>query len=85
MHTISVICGGLVLLAAAVLIGQFTSLGRARALLGFIPVWLIAAGYNMWVGVTTAGYSVAYEFPIFLVIFLVPAVSALILYWRFAR
>jgi hypothetical protein len=25
----------------------------------FIPVWLIAAGVNMWVGVAKAGYSVA--------------------------
>ena len=25
----------------------------------FLPLWLVAAGVNMWVGVSQAGYSVA--------------------------
>src|SRR3989475_1940476 len=35
----------------------------------FIALWLVAAGINMWVGVSKAGYSVAEEAPIFLVVF----------------
>ena len=36
----------------------------------------------MWVGVTRAGYSVAEEAPIFLVVFVVPAAVALFILWR---
>jgi hypothetical protein len=37
----------------------------------------------MWVGVTKPGYSVAEELPIFLLIFGVPALVAVVLKWRF--
>ena len=47
----------------------------------FIPVWLIVALLNMWIGVSRAGYSVREEFPILLVIFAIPAVVAAFL-WR---
>ena len=72
-HTVKVIAGGFVLLALCVLIG------RADGAKVFIPLWLVAAGINMWVGVARAGYSVAEEAPIFLVVFAVPAVVALLL------
>ena len=39
----------------------------------------------MWVGVSKAGYSVAEEAPIFLVVFAVPAVVALVVLWRVSR
>jgi hypothetical protein len=48
----------------------------------FLAVWLAAAGYNMWVGVTQAGYSVQDEFPIFLAIFLIPVAAALFVKWK---
>jgi hypothetical protein len=72
-HTVKVIAGGFVLLALCVLIG------RADGAKVFIPLWLVGAGINMWVGVARAGYSVAEEAPIFLVVFAVPAVVALLL------
>jgi len=50
----------------------------------FIPVWLVAALVNMWLGVSRAGYSVAEELPIFLVIFAVPAAIAAFVWWRFS-
>jgi hypothetical protein len=53
------------------------------ATVAFIAVWLGVAAWNMWKGVTQAGYSVAEELPIFFVIFLVPVVVALIVKWRF--
>jgi hypothetical protein len=37
----------------------------------------------MWVGVARAGYSVAEELPIFLLIFGVPAAAAILIKWRF--
>ena len=36
----------------------------------------------MWIGVTRAGYSVAEEAPIFLLVFAVPAAMALLVLWR---
>jgi hypothetical protein len=80
MHTVKVIAGGLVLLAVCLLVGR--SLGGATPTVGlvtaakvFVPLWLVAAGINMWLGVSKAGYSVADEAPIFLVVFAVPAAS----------
>jgi hypothetical protein len=41
----------------------------------FIPQWFVASGLNMWLGVAKAGYTVAEEAPIFLLVFAVPARS----------
>ena len=51
----------------------------AQAARYFILLWFVAAALNMYVGVTRAGYSVAQEFPIFLVVFAVPAAIAWLL------
>ena len=50
----------------------------------FIPIWLAIALINMWLGVSRAGYSVAEELPIMLVIFAIPAAAAALLWWRFS-
>jgi hypothetical protein len=81
MHTILVIAGGLVLLAACIFVGHLSG-SMERGALMFIPVWLIAAAVNMWLGVNRAGYSYAAEFPIFLLVFAVPAAIALLLRWK---
>lgn len=85
MHTITVIGGGLALLGLFSLLGVATQLGFGRAMLLFMPVWLVGAALNMWVGVTRAGYTVAQEFPIFLVVFAVPVIVALALRRWLAR
>ncbi|PYO41675.1 MAG: hypothetical protein DMD33_13295 [Gemmatimonadetes bacterium] len=89
-HTIKVIAGGLVLLGLCLLIarwigGPTPATALATAAKVFIPIWLVAAGINMWVGVSKAGYSVAEEAPVFLVVFAVPAVVALVVLWRVSR
>ncbi len=89
MHTVMVIGGGLVLLAFFVLIGRQlgggTAAAAATAAAWFMPVWLVAAAINLWIGVSRAGYSVAEELPIGLVVFGVPAVIAAAIWWRFSR
>ena len=85
-HTVKVIAGGLALLALLVLVGRLAhtgapGAGMAAAARWFIPIWLVAAGINMYVGVARAGYSVAEEAPIFLVVFAVPAAVAVLLVW----
>lgn len=83
MHTLQVMAGAAVLLALCIfgarLLGQSTSTGVYI----FIPLWLLAALYNMWNGVKTAGYSWGEEAPIFLVVFAVPALIALAIRWKF--
>jgi hypothetical protein len=90
MHTVKVIAGGFVLLALCLLIGRLVggpapAAGAAGAAKLFIPLWLVAAAINMWIGVSKAGYPVAEEAPIFLVVFAVPAAVALLLVWKFLR
>jgi len=58
--------------------------GMALAAKVFIPVWLLVAALNMWVGVAHAGYSVKDELPILLLNFAVPAVIAALAAWRLA-
>lgn len=81
MHTIMVMGGGFALLVLCLLIGRLTG-NMGKAALVFLPLWLIGAAINMWIGVNRAGYSYADEFPIFLLVFAVPAVVALLLWWR---
>jgi hypothetical protein len=87
MHTILVISGGFVLLAIAVVLGRWIGGpgSVATAALYFLPVWLVCALINMWLGVSSAGYTVAQEVPIAAVVFVVPAAVAVFLWWRFAR
>jgi riboflavin transporter FmnP len=90
MHTIKVIAGGLVLLGICLLMGRWvggptTAVGLVNAVKVFVPLWLVAAGINMWMGVSKAGYSVAEEVPFFLVVFAVPTVVALLVVWRVTR
>jgi hypothetical protein len=80
MHTIKVLAVGFVMLGAFVLLGRALGNG-SKAALYFLPVWLAAAAINMWLGVAKAGYSVRDEAPIFLLIFAVPSVVALLLWW----
>ena len=89
MHTVYVIAAGLLLLGLFALsargLSDPTGMRRRRLLLGFIPAWFACAAYNMWVGVSQAGYSIGDELPIFLVVFAVPAMLALWLWRRQAR
>jgi hypothetical protein len=86
MRTIIIILGGLVLLGLAAFSARW--LGGAgpmvTAVKVFIPVWLLVAAVNMWIGVAQAGYSVTEELPIFLLIFAIPAAVAGFVWWKFS-
>lgn len=81
MHTLMIIGVGFALLAAFAILGYLSGLRRAAWAMWFVPVWLVGALINMWVGVSQAGYTVAQEAPIALVVFGVPAALA----WLIAR
>jgi len=87
MRSVVIIVVGLVVLAL-VAAGAWRFGNGAASLVTavkvFLAVWLAAALLNMWMGVARAGYSVAEELPIFLVIYLVPAAVAGFLWWKHA-
>ena len=84
MHTLIVIGVGFVVLAVCLIVGR--ALGGPAALptaaLVFLPLWFLGAAINMGLGVKRAGYTIAEEAPVFLVVFAVPALLALFLRWR---
>ncbi|PYN51163.1 MAG: hypothetical protein DMD94_25790 [Candidatus Rokuibacteriota bacterium] len=85
MHTVIVLGGGFALLLTCVLLGHAFGGGTPGLAMGaklFIPLWLIGAAINMWIGVRQAGYSATEEFPIFLGIFSVPALVAGLVWWK---
>jgi hypothetical protein len=46
-------------------------------------VWLVVTGANSWIGVSKAGFSVAEELPILLLLSVVPAAAAVLVRCRF--
>lgn len=82
MHTLLVMVGAALLLALCILGARFLGQSIATGASIFIPLWLLAALYNMWNGVKTAGYSWGEEAPVFLFVFAVPALIALAIRWK---
>jgi hypothetical protein len=86
MRTIIIIAGGFVLLGLSVLAARWIGAGTSSMVTAakvFIPIWLVVALVNLWMG-TRAGYSVTEELPILLLIFAAPAAVAALLWWKFS-
>ena len=56
-----------------------------KAIVAFVLLWFLAAVMNMWIGVSQTGYSFQEELPIFLVIFLLPSLVAIVVNWQLLR
>ena len=84
MHTFIVMAIGFGVLGLCALVGRLFggASGPATAVLVFLPLWLVGAGINMYIGVKRAGYSVAAETPIFLIVFTIPAAAALYAWFK---
>lgn len=88
MHMAMVIGGGIALLGIFCLFGKLWGADTPSIALAakvFIPVWLVIAVVNMWIGVTRAGYTVMQELPILFIVFAVPAAIAVIVAWQLTR
>ena len=86
MRTAIVIAAGFVLWGICLGLAKVASartLSMTAATSIFVVIWLGAAALNMWIGVAKAGYSFREELPIFLIIFLLPAVPAVFVNWKF--
>jgi len=85
MHTLRIILGGFLLLGLCLLLCRW--IGGAAAVVGvaikcFLVLWLSATLINMWVGVSKAGYSIKDEAPVALLVFAVPAITSILIWWR---
>lgn len=89
MHTLKIVGAGLALLALLLIVGWAVGASRASgvstAVKVFVPLWFVGAAINMWFGVTRAGYSVADEAPVFVLVFAIPVVIALLARWLLLR
>jgi hypothetical protein len=87
MRTSLFLLAGFLLLAASLVLARLFSSNypsaTSVATTTFVVLWLALTGFNMWVGVTKAGYSAAEEFPVLLLLFGVPAIVAVVLKWKF--
>lgn len=87
MHTLKLIAAGFALLGALHFLARRLKLGGGDptgfAVKLFLPLWLVAALVNLWVGVNRAGYSLLQEMPFFSLVFGLPAAFALLLFIRF--
>jgi hypothetical protein len=82
MRTLLFIVGGIILWA--VIMGltklfhnQASSSWRPLAI--FAAVWLLVTSWNVWVGITQAGYTLLEELPIFLLTYLIPIAVAIVI------
>ena len=87
MRTVLLLTAGVSLMASLLIVAKlFTehlpSAPNWAVAFGLV-LWLALTGINMWIGVTKAGYSVAEELPIHLILYLVPAAVAVLVRWRF--
>lgn len=87
MRTALFLTSGLLLVASLLILAKlfsehFPSAPTWALALG-LSLWLAATVANMWIGVAKAGYSVAEELPILLLLFAVPAAAAVFARWRF--
>ena len=87
MRTLLFLVVGFLLLAVCALLGRLFSAhypnATYTATVAFILIWLGVSAANLWVGVSKGGYTFADELPIFLVIFAVPTIVAIVLKWKF--
>jgi hypothetical protein len=82
---IVIVCGFLLLgacVVAAKLVPGSTGSSLKTATIVFVVIWFFVAAANLWVGVSKAGYAYTEELRIFLLIFLLPAVVAVVIRWK---
>ncbi|WP_420388749.1 hypothetical protein [Marinobacter sp.] len=79
MHTLMIILGGFALLVVAIIVARATGRSFKSVLPLYLVAWFLCAAVNMGVGILHAGYSFMAELPIFLFVFGVPALTAVII------
>ena len=86
MHTTFVIIAGLALLGLCLGVAHVLggAAGVVRGASAFLPLWLVASGINMYVGLR-GGRSAAEEIPFLFLVFAIPAAAAFVVWWKLAH
>ncbi len=88
MRTAMILAAGVLVFAGLFLYSRLFTQHYPQAVTwatwGFVAAWLAATSFNLWVGVSHAGYSAREELPILLLLFGVPAGVALLVRWKFS-
>jgi hypothetical protein len=86
MRTGLFLLAGVLLLGASFMLAKlFSSNYPSAPLVAFVifaAFWFVVTAFNMWVGVSKAGYSIGEELPIFLLLYGVPAILAGVIKWK---
>jgi len=86
MRTSLFLLAGLLLLGATFVLTRLFASNYQNAptvaLVIYLLVWLALTAFNMWTGVTRAGYGAMEELPIFLLLFGIPAIAAVLVRWK---
>lgn len=86
MRTALFLAAGLLLMGSLLILSKLFSQHYPSApnwaLAIGLAFWLAVTGANLWIGVAKAGYSVAEELPILLLLFAVPAAAGVLARWR---
>lgn len=88
MRTLLFLAGGIALWAIITGIARVIA---SQAGNGWVPtivfavIWFMIASWNMWVGVTQAGYTVMEELPIFLLLYLFPVAVVVAVKYKFLQ
>lgn len=86
MHTAKIILGGFLLLGVCLLLGRWIAGNTAGVISAaarcFLALWAVVTLLNLWFGVSRAGYTVRDEAPVALVVFAIPAIAAVAIWWR---
>ena len=83
MRTLIIILCGLALWGASIGVARLLAGSAKTATIAFVVLWFVIAATNMWIGIYQAGYTFKEELPIFLLIFLLPVVVAILVKWKF--
>ena len=83
MRTLVIILIGFLLWGISLFLRSFLNGSAKNATIAFAGVWFFIALFNMWIGITQAGYSVQEELPVFLIVFSPPVILAfLVLHFK---
>lgn len=89
MRSILIMVAGIalfgILVLAGPLVGGEPDAAIDTAMKMFLPIWFILSGVNAWYGVRRIGYPVSEEIQIAIVVFLIPAAVACVIWWRFPQ
>ena len=87
MRTLLIILAGFLALAVCYGIAKLFANASVRSIriatTVFVVIWFLVAAANLWVGVAQAGYAFREELPVFLLIFSLPAATAIFVKWKF--